>query len=183
MGNTNLIFKEVDTPLGVMVFGSSPGGLCLLDFKYRKSFPAILKRIQVLYGEHITYGTSDLIEQAERELIQYLQGERTAFSVPLDIRGSDFQLKVWEALQHIGYGKTRSYLDIAKKIGDPKAVRAVASANGQNGLAIIIPCHRAIGSDGSLTGYGGGLPIKKKLLRLESEKDQAKITEYMTSDR
>lgn len=162
-----------------MVFGSSDKGLCLLDFKYRKSFPRILKRIKEYFGDRITYGTSELIELAEKELNQYFQGDLKIFTVPLDIRGSEFQLKVWNALLKINYGKTNSYLDIAKKIGRQEAVRAIANANGQNGIAVIIPCHRIIGSDGSLTGYGGGIVIKKKLIRLESRNGRNKITDYI----
>ncbi len=162
-----------------MVFGSSDKGLCLLDFKYRKSFPRILKRINEYYGDNITYGTSKFIELAEEELNRYFKGDLKVFTVPLDIRGSEFQLKVWNALLKINYGKTNSYLDIAKKIGRQEAVRAIANANGQNGIAVIIPCHRIIGSDGSLTGYGGGIVIKKKLIRLESRNGRNKITDYI----
>ena len=179
MKKTNLIFKEVKTPIGVMVFGSSDKGLCLLDFKYRKSFPRILKRIKEYFGDYITYGTSKFIELAENELNQYFKGDLKDFTVPLDIRGSKFQLKVWDALLKKKYGKTNSYLEIAKKIGRPEAVRAIANANGQNGLAVIIPCHRVIGSDGSLTGYGGGIAIKKKLLHLESKYGRNKITDFI----
>ena len=172
------IFKEVKTPIGVMVFGSSEKGLCLLDFKYRKSFPRILKRINEYYGDSVPYGTSKFIELAENELEKYLHGDLKIFKAPLDIRGSPFQLKVWNALLQIKYGKTASYLEIAKKIGKPTAVRAIANANGQNSIAVIIPCHRIIGSDGSLTGYGGGLKIKKKLLVLESVNGSKKITAF-----
>lgn len=172
------MFKEVKTPIGVIVFGSSDKGLCLLDFKFRKSFPRILNRITEFFGNHITYGTSKLIELAEDELDQYLQGKLKIFTVPLDIRGSKFQIQVWDALMQIKYGKTVSYLDIAKIMGRPNAVRAIANANGQNGIAIIIPCHRVIGTDGSLTGYGGGIALKAKLLRLESDTGRKKITDF-----
>lgn len=118
-------------------------------------------------------GTSPFIELAETELTQYLKGNLKTFLVPLDIQGSEFQLKVWDALLQVKYGKTASYLDIAKKIGKPEAVRAVANANAQNGIAVIIPCHRVIGSNGTLTGYGGGLAIKKRLLQLESKLSQS----------
>ena len=178
MKKSNLVFKEVKTPIGVMVFGSTEKGLCLLDFKYRKSFPRILKRINEYYGASITYGTSQFIEMAELELEKYLHGDLKIFTVLLDIRGSPFQLKVWNALLQIKYGKTASYLDIAKKIGRPTAVRAIANANGQNSIAIIIPCHRVIGSDGSLTGYGGGIKIKQKLLDIELEIGSIKITDF-----
>lgn len=166
-----------------MLFGSSDEGLCLLDFKYRKSFPRILKRINEYFGDNITYGTSKFIDLAENELYQYLKGDLKVFTVPLDIRGSEFQLKVWDALIKIKYGKTNSYLEIAKKIGRPESVRAIANANGQNGIAVIIPCHRVIGSDGSLTGYGGGIAIKKKLIRLESKNGRNRITDFINNER
>ena len=178
MKKSNLVFKEVKTPIGVMVFGSSEKGLCLLDFKYRKSFPRILKRINEYYGDSESNGTSQFIELAENELAKYLQGDLKIFTVPLDIRGSPFQLKVWNTLLQIKYGKTAFYLEIAKKVGRPTAVRAIANANGQNSIAVIIPCHRIIGSDGSLTGYGGGIKIKQKLLYLESENGSKKITDF-----
>ncbi len=177
--NSNLIFKEVKTPIGEMVFGSSENGLCLLDFKYRKSFPSILKRIKEFFGDDITYGTSSIIELTEKELQAYFRGDLKQFSIPLDLRGSEFQLQVWKALLQIKYGRTVSYLDIANKMKRPKAVRAIANANGQNGIAIIIPCHRVIGSDGSLTGYGGGVPIKKKLLSLESKHGGKTLTDFI----
>jgi len=180
---SKLIFKEVKTPIGDMVFGSSDKGLCLLDFKYRKSFPRIFKRIKEYFGDNITYGSSEFIELAENELKQYFKGDLMVFTVPLDIRGSEFQLKVWDALLKIKYGKTNSYLEIGKKIGRPEAVRAIANANGQNGLAVIIPCHRVIGSDGSLTGYGGGIAIKKKLLQIESKNGRGKITDFIRNER
>ena len=183
MEKSKLVFKEVKTPIGDMVFGSSDNGLCLLDFKYRKSFPRILKRINEYFGDNITYGTSKFIELAEDELNQYLLGKLKIFTIPLDIRGNEFQLKVWDALLQIKYGKTVSYLDIAKQIKRPKAVRAIANANGQNGLAVIIPCHRVIGSDGSLTGYGGGIAIKKKLLQIESKNGKGKITDFIKNER
>jgi O-6-methylguanine DNA methyltransferase len=176
---SNLVYKEVKTPIGILAFGSSEKGLCLLDFKYRKSFPRILKRITKYFGEDMIHGTSTFIELAEKELSQYLQGNLKIFSVHLDIRGSEFQLKVWDALLQVTYGKTASYLDIAKKIGKPESVRAVANANGQNGIAVIIPCHRVIGSNGKLTGYGGGLAIKKRLLNIESKLKRRKITDFI----
>lgn len=161
-----------------MVFGSSEKGLCLLDFKYRKSFPRILKRMNKYYGDSVTYGTSQFIELAENELEKYLHGNLKVFTVPLDIRGSPFQVKVWNELLQIKFGKTASYLEIAKRLGRPTAVRAVANANGQNSIAIMIPCHRIIGSNGSLTGYGGGIKIKRKLLQLESANGRKKITDF-----
>jgi methylated-DNA-[protein]-cysteine S-methyltransferase len=108
-----------------------------------------------------------LIKEASRQLDEYFAGSRTVFDLPLSLDGTEFQTSVWNALLTIGYGETRSYKDIAAQIGKPRAVRAVGSANHRNPVAIIVPCHRVIGHDGSLTGYGGGLHVKRFLLGLE----------------
>ncbi|MBL8954533.1 MAG: methylated-DNA--[protein]-cysteine S-methyltransferase [Myxococcaceae bacterium] len=113
-------------------------------------------------------GTSKLLERAAKQLAEYFAGERETFDLPLEPRGTGFQRAVWKALGEIAFGETVSYAHIAKKIGRPKAVRAVGAANGQNPISLIIPCHRVIGADGSLTGYGGGLPKKKWLLQHET---------------
>jgi len=107
------------------------------------------------------------LSQAMDQLRRYLAGERMQFSCPLDLRGTDFQVAVWQELYRIPYGQTRTYAQIADAIGHPKAVRAVGAANGANPVAVIVPCHRVIGSNGTLTGYGGGLPMKEWLLALE----------------
>ena len=109
----------------------------------------------------------DVLSKARVQLDEYLNGDRTSFDIPVLMVGTDFQKSVWEALMKIPYGKTASYLDIAKFINKEKAVRAVASANGANSISLIIPCHRIIGSNGELVGYGGGVPVKKRLLKLE----------------
>jgi methylated-DNA-[protein]-cysteine S-methyltransferase len=106
--------------------------------------------------------------EAIRQLQDYFRGELKEFDLPLSLKGTGFQLRVWHALRTIPYGETISYAQLAERIGNSKAVRAVGLANGSNPIPIIIPCHRVIGSDGSLTGFGGGLPNKKKLLALES---------------
>lgn len=111
-----------------------------------------------------------LIKEAAKQLTEYLQGKRQTFDVALHAEGTEFQKNVWRALTNIPYGETRSYADIAEKIGNPKAVRAVGMANHNNSIAIIVPCHRVIGKNGSLTGYAGGLSLKQKLLHLEQEK-------------
>ncbi|MFH1942641.1 MAG: methylated-DNA--[protein]-cysteine S-methyltransferase, partial [bacterium] len=103
------------------------------------------------------------------QLLEYFNGTRKVFSLPIDLRGTDFQKSVWEAVRKVPYGQTRSYGDIAKAIGNPRASRAVGAANGANPIPIIIPCHRIIGSDGSITGFGGGIPLKQKLLNLEKK--------------
>ena len=111
-----------------------------------------------------------LLVQAERELGDYFAGRLTRFSVPLDMRGTDFQKSVWRALLTIPFGETRSYGEIARQIGSPGAFRAVGLANGHNPIGIIVPCHRVIGSNGSLTGYGGGLDRKRALLEMEKNR-------------
>lgn len=110
---------------------------------------------------------NEWMNQAAEELRTYFAGTLRVFSVPLDMQGTDFQLSVWNYLVKIPYGETRSYAQVAEAVGRPKAVRAVGAANGSNPVAIFVPCHRVIGSSGKLTGYGGGLPLKKRLLELE----------------
>ena len=112
--------------------------------------------------------SSPLLKEAQRQLREYFAGERSTFDLPLRLEGTAFQRAVWGALVKIPFGKTCSYADIARRVGRPKAVRAVGAANGANPIAVVIPCHRVIGADGSLTGYGGGLPRKKWLLAHES---------------
>ncbi len=109
-----------------------------------------------------------LLAEAVRQLRAYFNGALRQFTLPLDLQGTPFQLRVWRELETIPFGERRSYSDIAHAIGAPKAVRAVGAANGANPIAIVVPCHRVIGSNGKLTGYGGGLPLKKKLLELEA---------------
>ncbi len=112
---------------------------------------------------------NDVIKTAKKQIDEYLTGTRKEFEIPILMVGTEFQKIVWQALQQIKYGQTASYLDLAKSINNEKAVRAVANANGANLLGLIIPCHRIIGSNGELVGYGGGLPAKKKLLKLEQD--------------
>ena len=108
-----------------------------------------------------------LLQIVAKQLKEYLEGKRRVFDIPLKLSGTDFQLSVWNALLTIPYGKTRSYREIAEQVGSPKAYRAVGMANHRNPIAIIVPCHRVIGADGSLTGFGGGLELKRELLELE----------------
>jgi len=117
-----------------------------------------------------------ILVETERQLSEYFAGERIRFEVPLEPRGSEFQKRVWSALKEIPFGKTRSYLDLAKTIGLPKASRAVGAANGKNPLSIILPCHRVVGANGALTGFAVGLEIKARLLTLE-----ARAVERVTS--
>jgi methylated-DNA-[protein]-cysteine S-methyltransferase len=152
-GSGTLYYSRIDSPVGPLLVVVSERGLVALEFDGKPR--------------------ADWTESAQKiapcadELDEYFTGRRRQFDLPLDLRGTDFQKRCWQELLRIPYGETRSYADIARAIGNPRAVRAVGLANGQNPIPIIVPCHRVIGSDGSLTGYGGGLEIKRKLLELE----------------
>ena len=117
-----------------------------------------------------TYKETEVIKETYRQLSEYFAGKRDSFDIPIKTQGTDFQEKVWNVLKHIPYGETRSYKDIAIAIGKPKAMRAVGMANNRNPIMIVIPCHRVIGANGQLIGYGGGLDVKEKLLTLEKAK-------------
>jgi len=155
------------SPLGELIIGSYKGKLCLCDWKYRRMRTSIDKRLQTTLKTNYVEQPCELIDSTIAQLERYFAGELSHFDQPLLMAGTDFQQSVWNALLTIPYGKTTSYLELAKSIKNEKAVRAVASANGANAISIIIPCHRVIGSDGQLTGYAGGLPAKKRLLALE----------------
>ncbi|SET41025.1 bifunctional transcriptional activator/DNA repair enzyme AdaA [Thalassotalea agarivorans] len=162
-----LLLDRFDTPLGPMFVCASDDGICLLEFVDRRGLENEFKDIQRKLDAVILAGENNHIQQCKQELAQYFAHKRQSFSVALDAPGSEFQQRVWYQLQQIPYGQTRSYQQQAEHIGQPTATRAVANANGHNRIAIIIPCHRVIGKDGSLTGYGGGLARKQWLLNLE----------------
>ena len=157
------------TKIGELVLGSYDSKLCLLDFRYRKMRFAVDNRLKKTLNAKFVFQDNKILKETREQITEYLMAERKTFDLPILSVGSDFQKQVWDALLKINYGETASYLDIAKYIGNEKAVRAVASANGANAIAVIIPCHRIIGSNGELVGYGGGLPIKKRLLNLEEK--------------
>ena len=164
----SLISHSYPTPLGEMTALLSEQGLCLLEFSQRtKGLDREIAQVEAARGGPATPGSSPLTEQLGRELAEYFAGQRQAFDIPLDPVGTPFQIEAWQGLLKIPYGETRSYAEQARGIGRPTATRAVASANGSNKISVIIPCHRVIGSDGSLTGYGGGMPRKHWLLALE----------------
>ncbi len=165
--NAVIYLKNIETPLGTMIACAGESGICMLEFSDRKSLGTELEEISRHFGAHIIPGESSVFETLEEELHEYFNGERKMFSVPLSPVGTDFQKKVWEVLMKIPYGTTTSYREQATILGNPKAVRAVANANGLNKISILIPCHRIIGSNGTLTGYGGGIWRKQKLLELE----------------
>ena len=162
---------RLTTPIGPMFACASEQGLCMLEFTDRRSLETELKDIQRLLKGHLVNGMNQHIETTVQQLEEYFAGDRNTFDIPLNAPGTDFQRKVWSGLLDIPHGATRSYKQQAQHIGDVNAVRAVARANGANRISIVIPCHRVIGADGSLTGYGGGLARKKWLLNHEL-KDQ-----------
>lgn len=156
------------TPLGDMLALCSPAGVCLLEFVGQGGVEREQAQVESARGGPAVAGPNALTEQLARELAEYFGGQRQRFEVPLDLVGTPFQQRVWQALLAIPYGRTWSYGQQAVHIGQPTATRAVAAANGQNKVSVIVPCHRVVGSDGTLTGYGGGLPRKQWLLALES---------------
>lgn len=159
--------KRYDAPCGVLMLGAFGDQLCLCDWQVEGHCDHVNRRLQKMLNAEFEEGFSDVIGQAERQLDEYFAGRRRTFDVPLLFVGTDFQKTVWNELLTIPFGQTLSYGDLARRIGMPKAVRAVANANGANSISIFAPCHRVIGSDRSLTGYGGGLDAKRYLLALE----------------
>lgn len=157
------------TRIGEFILGTFDGQLCLLDYRYRKMRKAIDGRITSGLNAGYTEMDNDLLQNTRKQIDEYLSGDRKQFQLPLLMVGTDFQKKVWEALLEIPYGHTISYLELSRKVSSDLAVRAVAAANGANALSLVIPCHRVIGSKGELTGYAGGMEVKKKLLIMEKE--------------
>ncbi|WP_284775397.1 trifunctional transcriptional activator/DNA repair protein Ada/methylated-DNA--[protein]-cysteine S-methyltransferase [Agrobacterium sp. lyk4-40-TYG-31] len=159
----------IPTPLGDMIAVSSRSHLHLLEFVDRKGLPGELKKLQQASKAGIGIGSMPPSEQAAAELIDYFAARSDRFSTPVAVPASPFTQRVWDALREIPAGETRSYSEIARQIGRPTAIRAVARANGANQIALMIPCHRVIGADGSLTGYGGGLWRKQRLIEIERQ--------------
>jgi O-6-methylguanine DNA methyltransferase len=156
------------TALGDMLAVASERGLCLLEFVGQKGVARELAQVQAARGAQVlAEADTPILAQLRAELAQYFARQRQVFAVPLDLVGTPFQQAAWQALCAIPHGQTRSYAQQARAIGKPTATRAVAAANGANKVSIVVPCHRVIGSDGSLTGFGGGLARKRALLELE----------------
>ena len=162
-----ILCKYIDTPVGKMRIAATDEGVCLFDFQYRKSIDAIINRVETLLNDRFAEGEHPYFAKLEAQIGEYFNGTRQEFDLPLHLVGTPFQKTVWEGLLQIPYAETRSYKQQSIFLGNEKAIRAVASANGENGIAIIVPCHRVIGTNGSLIGYGGGLQRKKWLLEHE----------------
>jgi methylated-DNA-[protein]-cysteine S-methyltransferase len=158
------LYKQMDSPVGRLTLAASADGLAAVLWENDRP-----SRVRL----HLD-GRDDkhpVLVEAERQLTEYFGGRRRQFALPLDLAGTPFQRRVWAALQTIPFGETRSYGELAREIGEPRAVRAVGAANGRNPVSIVVPCHRVIGATGGLTGFAGGLPTKAWLLNLEGQPD------------
>jgi methylated-DNA-[protein]-cysteine S-methyltransferase len=155
------------TDIGELILGSFRGRLCLLDFRSGETRRVADGRIEKALDAEFVERDDEILERTTKQIDEYFKGNRKEFDIPLLMVGTDFQKRVWKALMRVPYGATSTYGQIAKNIGSPRAVRAVGNACGANPISIIVPCHRIIGSDGALVGYGGGLSVKRRLLQLE----------------
>lgn len=162
-----LFWKSVPSPVGECIILATEVGICWVGTPGTAIGKGLDWTRKQLHSEHAIGTMNAALQQASDELRRYFKGEKVPFSCPLDLHGTPFQIAVWRELSNIPYGETRSYGEIARAIGHPSTSRAVGAANGANPIAIIVPCHRVIGSGGALTGYGGGLPTKSWLLKLE----------------
>jgi O-6-methylguanine DNA methyltransferase len=166
-GAAKLFAHPVETPIGTMVSICDATHLHLLEFADRKELPQEMRKLGAALGT-ISPGQTKITRRLDEQLTSYFNGSLESFDIPMQLHGTDFTQGVWRALQKLPFGKTSSYGDLAKILGNPTATRAVARANGANQIAILIPCHRVIGADGRLTGYAGGLWRKRALLELEN---------------
>ena len=155
-----LFYKEVESPVGKLKLVASANALVAILWERERP-----NRIKLAMAK--SDPQQPILLETERQLEEYFAGTRNEFNLPLEPAGTEFQKKVWRALREIPFGQTRSYLDLAKSIGSAKAVRAVGAANGKNPLSIVVPCHRVVGANGTLTGFAGGLEVKAKLLAHE----------------
>ncbi len=162
-----IVIEMIESPVGSLLVGARDEGVCLLEFTDRRMLESTLQSVKKQFESPIVPGDHPLLKQLNGELKEYFAGKRRTFTAPLAPKGTPFQEQVWSALGEIPFGKTVAYDELASMIGRSTAQRAVANANGQNRIAILIPCHRVVGKDGSLTGYGGGLWRKRLLLELE----------------
>jgi AraC family transcriptional regulator of adaptative response/methylated-DNA-[protein]-cysteine methyltransferase len=160
---------RIETPIGEMVAGATKDGICLLEFSNRKSLSSQIEEIEGLLGTTTKEGSNRHLRMLKKQLKEYFKGKRKEFFLNLLTPGTEFQQAVWKELTRISYGSTRTYQEQADFLKNPLSVRAVAQANGANRISIVIPCHRVIGSDGHLVGYGGGLERKKWLIDHEKK--------------
>lgn len=154
-----MIFRHVDSPVGLLLIAADEAGLRHIEF--------VRPRHPIRMHGDWQQADSDVLQATEAQLVEYFDGGRREFELPLAPQGTPFQLQVWEELARIPFGATISYAQLAQRVGNPAGTRAVGAANGRNPLPILLPCHRVIGADGTMTGFGGGVPTKEFLLRLE----------------
>ena len=154
-----MIYRRIESPVGPLLLAGDDTGLQLIEFH--------APRHPVPRGDDWREGDHEVLQQTQAQLVEYFAGKRCSFDLPLAPQGTEFQRQVWWELANIPFGKTISYAELATRLGRPTATRAVGAANGRNPIPIVLPCHRVIGADGSLTGFGGGLPTKQFLLQLE----------------
>jgi len=166
---------EIETPIGDLIAAASETHLVLLEFPHRRMIDTQLDRVRRAMRCELARGDSPVFTMLRAQLDEYFAGTRREFTVPLHVPGTPFQTRVWDELRRIPCGSTTTYGHVAAAIGEAKAVRAVARANGDNRVAIVIPCHRVIGANGELVGYGGGLWRKKKLLELEARSEMLSL--------
>jgi AraC family transcriptional regulator of adaptative response/methylated-DNA-[protein]-cysteine methyltransferase len=162
-----LVCRIIESPLGLLVACATSKSLCFLEFTDRRAFEAQVTTLRKRFERAVVPGSNAILDQLVSELAGYFERKRSKFTIPLDYPGTEFQQKVWGQLLRIPQGRTISYEELAKRVGSPGAQRAVGTANGQNRIAILIPCHRVVNKDGKLGGYGGGLWRKQFLLDLE----------------
>jgi methylated-DNA-[protein]-cysteine S-methyltransferase len=162
-----IVIRHYASPAGDLILGSLDGSLCLCDWDIEKRRERIDRRLEKTFSAQMMLGESEVTDKAMTQLEEYFSHQRTSFDIQLLFAGTDFQKRVWRQLLEIPYGDTLSYGELACKMGCPSSVRAVANANGANAISIFVPCHRIIGSNYQLVGYGGGIEAKRCLLELE----------------
>jgi AraC family transcriptional regulator, regulatory protein of adaptative response / methylated-DNA-[protein]-cysteine methyltransferase len=170
---------KIETPVGEMIAGATDDGVCLLEFSDRKMLPTEYKDLMRLLKVTFQNGENEYIKALRKQLMEYFDGSRKEFSIPLVAPGTEFQQKVWKELLNIPFGSTMSYQELAVGLNRHESVRAVANANGRNRISILIPCHRVIGTNGHLTGYGGGLKRKKWLLDHEKKYSGQPVEQFL----
>ncbi|MGB0837887.1 MAG: methylated-DNA--[protein]-cysteine S-methyltransferase [Flavobacteriaceae bacterium] len=163
----NIEISYYNSPVGEMILGTFMGEVVLADWRYRARRDQVDYRIKKVLNSDFLIQENSLHQEVKSQLEAYFSGGLRKFDLPLRFVGTSFQNEVWNELMKIPFGESKTYLELSRLLGNEKAIRAVASANGANAISIIVPCHRVIGSDGSLTGYAGGLKAKEKLLRIE----------------